>query len=679
MLAALVAAGWGWAWLVGTLAWGGPGVAEGFVRGMQGLYGEESARDPSRAVEEIVAAARAGDAAARTWLGHFFRTGLVVPYEPETAFQRYLEAALEDYPAAQYALATCYRSGLGTARSAEKADTWYQRAAQAAARSDVGELDADSLRAIGLCHRDGDGVARDAASAVRWLRRAVLAGQVEAMTDLADLYRSGQGVAMDAAGAAELYRQAAQVGSARAAVALARLHASGQAADPDPEQAIAWAELAVRRHRELAALGSVEDATALFELYADGALLPARPEVATAWLRRAAGLGYGRAITRLGRCHALGLGVPPDPAQALTLLQQAASQHEPEAHFLLWKLYRGGAGVETDRDRALDHLHSAAKLGHVTAMHTLGDWYRIFSDASDAATMRDDWYRRAIEGYRKLAGQGEIEAMAALTVLVGRGRGVQPDPVQSFEWMKLAANLDWPNAQYSLAGCYERGIGTDRDPARALHWYRRAARSDHVPALLSLAAIHQDGDLGTDPNPDAAYVFLQRALEITRDAAESGDPDAQYLLSSMLLEGMGTPPDPASGLAWLHRAGHNDHPTAQLELGSRYSLGDLLHRDLDAALFWIGRSARLGNPEAQYLLGKAYDSSDALERDYSEAYKWLRLAADQGFEPARLLKEELEVTLSRAERQDALTRAREFNLSIRALGDDWIEAESFTR
>lgn len=649
---------------------------EALTRGVALLHDPQSGEDITRAVEQVVAAASAGLPRAKTWLGHLGQTGLVVSYDPESAFRHYLEAAMETYPAAQYAVGTCYRMGFGVARNAEKADQWFGRTIQAGARSET-VLDGDSLRAIGLCYRDGFGVSRDAEAAAQWLTRAGDAGQPAALAELGDLVRAGVGVEPDPAAAAALYHRAANQGSIRAALALARLCAEGSGVHRDRELAEEWVQRAVRGHLVRAARGSVEDATALFELFMDQTLMPARPEQALAWLRRAANQGYGRAETRLGRCYALGLGVEADVEEALAWLRKAADQQEGEASFLLWQLLR--SADPPDPDQALRHLHQAAEFGSITAMHTLGDWYRQFGEGPDASANEAHWYRRALDGYALLAGQGEVQALAALIAMYSRGRGVEADPQRALVLLKRAAVRDRPNAQFSLAAAYEHGDHLEPDAGEALRWYRRAADQDYVPALLSLAVIHENGQLGTEPDPAKAMALLAQAFTHTRQAAESGDPEAQLLLSSMYLEGIGTAGDPALAMDWLHRSARNGHVPAQLEMASRYSRGSLLPRHVDAALMWIERVANQGSPEGQYLLGKAYDSSDAMEHDYVEAYKWFSLAADQGFQPAREYMDELEVTLSTAERVEALERARRFRQTTAVTGDAWIEAESFTR
>ena len=626
--------------------------------GVAYLHGVGVPRDPREGVKRIVASASAGDTAGKTWLGHLYRTGLVLPYDPKAAFRLYLEAAVENYPAARYAVAESYLNGRGVTPNPLKADVWFQRTVQAAETGEA-ELDGESARAIGLCYRDGRGTDRNDREAVRWLLYAGKSGNARALFELGAVYENGLGVEVNARTASGLYEKAADAGSAHACLALARIAAEGIGTEPDLKKATTWTDRALDIMQQRATLGSVEDATDLYQLYAEGRFVDKDQPRAITWLQMASDRNYGRALTRLGRTYAIGDGVDIDLPRAVILLQTAAVQHEAEAHFLLWKLYRSGQGVERNMKRGFRHLLAAGELGNVTAMHTLGDWYRLYAEDSEAASKAEHWYGRALDGYQVLAERGKVEAMATLIVLYGRGRGAPRDPDQSYYWMRKCAEQDYPNAQYSLAGAYERGLGVDVDPAEAMYWYGRATENDFVPAIMSLAAIHANGELGQPRDPAAADRLFARAVEITKKAAGDGNADAQYLLSSLYFDGLGTPADTTEALRWLHIAGENDHPTAQLELGSRYSRGDDIPRDLNTALKWLHRAASQGNPEAQYLLGKAYDTSDALERDYVEAYKWFLLSADQGYKPAVAYLEELAITLSDQDIRDARQRARE--------------------
>jgi ankyrin repeat protein len=96
----------------------------------------------------------------------------------------------------------------------------------------------------------------------------------------------------------------------------------------------------------------------------------------------------------------------------------------------------------------------------------------------------------------------------------------------------------------------------------------------------------------------AAIRSLQftRAVELLSDSTNAGNPDAQYLLGLMYLNGVGVVPDPRRARGLLRAAADHDHAAAA------YVLASELERDPAsspvAAREWLERSAKLGYARA---------------------------------------------------------------------------------
>ena len=77
-------------------------------------------------------------------------------------------------------------------------------------------------------------------------------------------------------------------------------------------------------------------------------------------------------------------------------------------------------------------------------------------------------YVRAVELYRKAAGQGHVDAMCNLALCLEKGQGVPLDPEGAFLWFKEAfEKKNSESARYHLGRCYFRGIGTPKDERKA--------------------------------------------------------------------------------------------------------------------------------------------------------------------------------------------------------------------
>jgi TPR repeat protein len=87
--------------------------------------------------------------------------------------------------------------------------------------------------------------------------------------------------------------------------------------------------------------------------------------------------------------------------------------------------------------------------------------------------------------WRPLAEGGNAEAQLFLGHAFARGRGVDPDPRQSFAWYLEAARQGLPEAQYQVGLKYEVGDGVPVDAAEAEYWYQRATSGGFCPGELS--------------------------------------------------------------------------------------------------------------------------------------------------------------------------------------------------
>lgn len=113
----------------------------------------------------------------------------------------------------------------GPQRDAKAAATWFAKAAT------QGNIDAATN--LGQMYLDGDGVHQSDREAFKWLRRAAEGGQPKAMYGLALLYESGRGSEVDYRKAAEWYERAAANGHAQAKNNFANMLRFGQGVAAD--------------------------------------------------------------------------------------------------------------------------------------------------------------------------------------------------------------------------------------------------------------------------------------------------------------------------------------------------------------------------------------------------------------------------------------------------------------
>ena len=131
--------------------------------------------------------------------------------------------------------------------------------------------------------------------------------------------------------------------------------------------------------------------------------------------------------------------------------------------------------------------------------------------------------------------------------------------------------------------------------------------------LLSLASTA----FATDPrDPRFAHTVYMQPYSKLRQAAELGDPEAQY------------------DLAYLYYKADSDP-----------NITGVIHSDKLAAQ-WYRKAAQQGHARAQYNMAVLYLKGHGVERDPVEAYAWLLQSSENGHEDSLVLIEELNGVLN---------------------------------
>lgn len=141
-----------------------------------------------------------------------------------------------------------------------------------------------------------------------------------------------------------------------------------------------------------------------------------------------------------------------------------------------------------------------------------------------------------------------------------------------------------------------------------------------------------------------------------RPLADEGDPNAQYALGIMLLNGYIEGPEDGA-VNWLTRAAEQGYLQAQTELARMYRLGDGVEQNFDAMAKWYRRAAEQGDVGAQLLLADSYAYGYGVEKDVVEAYMWYEIAIKYWGPLAVRARDVLGETMSAEDIALAVTRA----------------------
>lgn len=208
-------------------------------------------------------------------------------------------------------------------------------------------------------------------------------------------------------------------------------------------------------------------------------------------------------------------------------------------------------------------------------------------------------FETAFPLFKQSADEGNYLAQREVGTFYMKGEVVKQDTTQGLYYLNKAADQGDPTSNLMLGATYVKGwsdIKPNFEIANA--YFEKAVKKDHDKKVLTYIGqtYLQAGDVG----PTFAIPWLERA-------ATAGDTNGAYLLARCYLEGVGTPPNPKKGMAYLDKAVEVQNPFAMTELGKIYEKGLYgKKKDLEKAylLYTLSVSATSEAAEGQTRVGK---------------------------------------------------------------------------
>ncbi|WGD31498.1 tetratricopeptide repeat protein [Ancylobacter sp. WKF20] len=206
------------------------------------------------------------------------------------------------------------------------------------------------------------------------------------------------------------------------------------------------------------------------------------------------------------------------------------------------------------------------------------------------------------------------------------------DMEKGIDSLRYAADQGHAGAQWKLGRMYAEGEGVERNDIKAFEYFTQIANlhADDNPsapqarfvadAFVALGGYYLVGipnKVRRDPN---------RARDMFAYAASYfGDPDAQYHLARLYIDGDGVPRDPRFAARWLGLAAHKGQYQAQAALGGLLFKGDDgIPRQGARGLMWLtlARDAAAG-PEDKWVVDlyeEAFAGASSDERAMALVY-----------------------------------------------------------
>jgi TPR repeat protein len=122
----------------------------------------------------------------------------------------------------------------------------------------------------------------------------------------------------------------------------------------------------------------------------------------------------------------------------------------------------------------------------------------------------------------------------------------------------------------------------------------------------------------------------KEAYGIFSQLSKQGDSQAQYILGTMYLDGLGVKKDYTTAYNFFEESAKQNNSFGMYGIGYLYKHGLGVKRDLSKTLYWWEKSAQLNNKDALYGLGFLYSLGQGVELNYKKSFEYWQKAAYLG-------------------------------------------------
>jgi TPR repeat protein len=199
----------------------------------------------------------------------------------------------------------------------------------------------------------------------------------------------------------------------------------------------------------------------------------------------------------------------------------------------------------------------------------------------------------------------------------------------SVEALTYAAANGHPLAQWKLGRMYADGEGVPRDDLKAYDYFSKIidnydedSSNENEASIVSNAyvtvgiySLKGIPNSNIKPNPARALEYFQYS------AINFGDPNAEYNLARLYLDGNGVDKDGRQAARWLNLAADKNHRQSQALLGHLLFTGQGVPRQRAKGLMWLtlAREAAAETPQDNWIVDLYKKDSAAASDDDRQA------------------------------------------------------------
>ncbi|MDU3237697.1 MAG: SEL1-like repeat protein, partial [Veillonella sp.] len=269
-------------------------------------------------------------------------------------------------------------------------------------------------------------------------------------------------------------------------------------------------------------------------------------------------LGNIDSIYELSKCYYEGRGVNVDYDKAVDFIRQGLDKGCDNCLNLMGVVLHEGNGVDKDLDKAKFYYRKA--IDECSDKKIIG-----YAQGNLANILRNEIHSESdklnvINLYKESIKNGNEFSMYNLGKIFDDGNIVDRDYLVAYDYYRMAAEHNYPDAQAELGWMYELGHGVPRDYYKSAYWYNLAAKNNHLVAIANLGTHYMNGN-GVECDKEKGFSLYMKAYSL-RESDES-----------------------VSALLWL--------------IGNSYEFGNGVNKDFQQAIMWYKKARDAGDKKAQ--------------------------------------------------------------------------------
>ena len=151
---------------------------------------------------------------------------------------------------------------------------------------------------------------------------------------------------------------------------------------------------------------------------------------------------------------------------------------------------------------------------------------------------------------------------------------------------------------------------------------KQAALSGDKEAQFNVGKMYYKGEV-VEVNKEKAFDWFHKA-------AVQGYLEAQFSVAVMYDQGEGVRQNKEKAFEWFHKAAVQGYLDAQFDVAVMYDEGEGVEVNKEKAFEWYHRAAVQGDLTAQFSVAIMYDEGEGVEVNKEKAFEWFKKAAEQG-------------------------------------------------